>query len=75
MTQEDVSKFLGYNSKQIVSNWERGTCHPPLDVIKKLITLFDLNPEEVLTLFMGVTKKELMERFGVISNSKLKKAA
>jgi transcriptional regulator with XRE-family HTH domain len=74
MTQEDVSKFLGYTSKQIVSNWERGACHPPIDVIKKLIVLLDLNPEEVLKLFMTVTKKELMERFGVTTGSKLKKA-
>jgi transcriptional regulator with XRE-family HTH domain len=75
MTQEEISRFLGYNSKQIVSNWERGICNPPMDIIGKLIKVLDLDSEEVLNLFMNITRKELTERFSLETLSKEKKAS
>jgi transcriptional regulator with XRE-family HTH domain len=65
LTQEEVSGFLGYNSKQIVSNWERGLCSPPLDQVSALIVLFNLDAKEILELFLDVTREELSASFGI----------
>jgi transcriptional regulator with XRE-family HTH domain len=65
LTQEDVSGFLGYSSKQIISNWERGLCSPPIHQVSALIKLFHLDAKEVLELFLDVTRAELSVSFGV----------
>lgn len=43
LSQKEVSRALGYTSCQIVSNWERGLCHPPLSKISWLIRLYRMN--------------------------------
>jgi transcriptional regulator with XRE-family HTH domain len=76
LTQEEVSGFLGYSSKQIISNWERGLCSPPLNQVGALIVLFNLDGKEVLDLFLDVTRAELSASFGVRPNrAKLKKSS
>jgi transcriptional regulator with XRE-family HTH domain len=65
LTQEEVSGFLGYTSKQIISNWERGLCSPPLNQVSALIVLFNLDAKEVLELFLDITRAELSASFGV----------
>ena len=61
LTQEDVSDYLGYLSKQIVSNWERGVCAPPLHELGSLITVLRLDRKTVIDLFMSARKYELLE--------------
>jgi transcriptional regulator with XRE-family HTH domain len=63
LTQQEVSTFLGYSNKQIVSNWERGICAPPIHQMPQLIGLFKLDAKEVLELFMEITRSELTESF------------
>jgi transcriptional regulator with XRE-family HTH domain len=76
LTQEEVSGFLGYSSKQIISNWERGLCSPPLNQVSALIVLFNLDAKEVLELFLDATRAELSASFGVrTARSKLKKSS
>jgi transcriptional regulator with XRE-family HTH domain len=57
LTQEEVSGFLGYTSKQI--------CSPPLNQVSALIVLFNLDAKEVLELFLDITRAELSASFGV----------
>jgi transcriptional regulator with XRE-family HTH domain len=61
LTQEQVSGYLGYLSKQIVSNWERGLCAPPLHELSSLITVLKLDRKTVIDLFMSARKYELLE--------------
>lgn len=43
LSQLDVSKALGFKSGQVVSNWERGFCYPPLESLKTLSGLYRVN--------------------------------
>lgn len=63
LTQEEVAKSLGYTSKQIVSNWERGVCTPPLNQIAQLVKLLNLNPETVVELFLDASRAHFEEIF------------
>ncbi len=56
LTQEEVSRFLGYSSKQIVSNWERGTCMPPLNKLAQLVKLLEMDKEIVMDIFLNETQ-------------------
>lgn len=61
-TQEEVSRSLGYTSKQIVSNWERGVCSPPLNQLSSLVKLLDMDQDKVVDLFMTTTREELLQK-------------
>jgi transcriptional regulator with XRE-family HTH domain len=63
MTQEELSQHLGYKSKQIVSNWERGLCNPPLSQVALITKLLKLNESKVVELFIRQTKTELKNAF------------
>jgi transcriptional regulator with XRE-family HTH domain len=62
LTQDDVARFLGYKSQQIVSNWERGRCTPPLNKLYELIKLLNLDKQETVAVFLNETEKVLMEK-------------
>ena len=47
-TQASVAKELGYLSAQFVSNWERGTAMPPMNILPELVRLFAISPKEFL---------------------------
>jgi transcriptional regulator with XRE-family HTH domain len=59
MTQQNIADHLGYTSKQLISNWERGLCSPPMHQVNSLIKLFKLDFNEVLELFMQTHRDEL----------------
>lgn len=61
-TQWDVADKLGYSSAQLISNFERGLCSPPPNQLKKIVTLYGLNPEELLQIM-------LQERLRVLEKS------
>ena len=63
LTQEEIARFLGYSSKQIVSNWERGVCSPPLNQVSALIRVLGLDESEVAEVFIDATREELIEKF------------
>lgn len=56
LTQQDVSDYLGYSSKQIVSNWERGVCMPPLNALSSLIKILKLDQEKIFDIYLEETK-------------------
>lgn len=47
MNQEQLGKLLNIEKSQI-SKYEKGTNQPPIDKIKKLAEIFDINPDELL---------------------------
>jgi transcriptional regulator with XRE-family HTH domain len=48
LSQSDLSQRLGYTSPQIVSNWERGMCGAPLDKLYELVSLLNINKNELV---------------------------
>lgn len=65
LSQGDVAAKLGYSSPQFVSNFERGLCAPPLNKMKTIVQLYDLNSEEVLKLMMKEHEKQLRKNLGL----------
>lgn len=47
LPQDVVAKALGYRSSQFISNWERGSSHPPLKAIRKLAKMYNVAPDEM----------------------------
>ncbi len=61
ITQGDLATALGYASPQFVSNWERGLAKPPLETLKKLIKMLDLDVDELLTILMKMEERRLRD--------------
>ncbi len=65
LSQGDVASKLGYSSPQFISNFERGLCAPPLNKLKLLVQLYDLNGEEVMKLMLKEQEKHLRKSLGL----------
>lgn len=65
LSQGDVATKLGYSSPQFISNFERGLCAPPLNKLKMLVQLYDLNGEEVLKLMLKEHERHLRRNLGL----------
>jgi len=59
LSQVYIASSLGYDSPQMVSNWERGLCAPPYDALKKIVELYGLSKKDVVEIFSDATKEEL----------------
>lgn len=51
LSQGEVAKRIGLKNGQMVSNWERGACYPPIREMKTLAELY------------GVSLKAFFDRF------------
>lgn len=58
-SQKEISSRLGYSSPQFISNIERGLCAPPLNKLKDLIDVYELNPDKVVRLILKEEKRKL----------------
>lgn len=70
LSQGDVATKLGYSSPQFISNFERGLCAPPLNKLKMLLALYDLNGEDVMKLMLKEHEKHLRKALGLKSKKK-----
>ena len=61
MSQWDLATSLGYTSPQMVSNWERDLCSPPIEAVRKMTKLFRLSKDEVLNVF----NREMQEKYNI----------
>lgn len=59
LTQWDVAAALGYATAQLVSNWERGVCTPPLAALPKLSELLDVKPEQMVNMVCDARADDL----------------
>ena len=74
ISQWELAQLLGYSSPQMISNWERNLCNPPLKAVYKMIELFKLNKKEVLIHVMQESKsKTLMALAGNALDPKSKR--
>jgi len=69
LSQAAVAKKLGYSTSQFISNWERGLVRPPLKAIKKLISIYKLNIDVVVDLYMQRSSNSLRNALARASKS------
>lgn len=65
MSQKQLSDTLGFDAPQMVSNWERGLCKPPLESVPKLIKLLKLNQSKVVKLYLDEVKVKVEKALGI----------
>ncbi|MFS4457901.1 helix-turn-helix domain-containing protein [Bdellovibrio sp. HCB2-146] len=59
LTQLDISRALDYTSPQFISNWERGTSHPPIRLLVELCKMLKVNQDELFDLVLEVTIEDV----------------
>lgn len=64
LTQTDVAKACSCKS-QFVSNWERGMCSPPWDVLKKLVKLYSIPEKQIYTFMMKEQERLILSNLGL----------
>lgn len=74
LTQSELARSLGFTSAQIVSNWERGICAPPLASLRLMVKVLKLDVEEVTSVITDENKRVLMEMLVSRRSQKSKKA-
>jgi transcriptional regulator with XRE-family HTH domain len=79
MTQAELSAEFGYSSPQFISNWERGDCGPPLNILPKLAKILAITQKEIVQIILDETKREIESNFHpstkVAANAKAKRTA
>ncbi len=68
LSQGHVAKALGYKTSQIVSNWERNVCSPPVKDIRKLIDLYNINIDEYVKTIMSEQLENVKKHLAVDIN-------
>lgn len=59
-SQTDVGQHLGYSS-QFVANWERGASTPPMQALRKLVSLYGI-PQKDILLFLEKVQTSFWKR-------------
>ena len=59
LTQKDIADKLQYTSSQFVSNWERGTCRPPLETLGVLVDLLGISKQDLIQIYMNTMEAEI----------------
>jgi len=59
VSQTELARELGFSTSQMISNWERGICSPPMNAVAIMVDLFRLNKKEVITMLVNEHKREI----------------
>lgn len=59
-TQHDLAEFLGYETTQFVSLFERGLSKIPLATLGKLISILGIPEQKVIAILMKAYKETLV---------------
>lgn len=59
LTQAQISKSLKLTTPQMVSNWERGLCYPPLALFKSLAQLYKIDLESFFDAYAKAVREDL----------------
>jgi transcriptional regulator with XRE-family HTH domain len=69
LSQKEVSEIFGYNTPQVVSDWERGVRYPSSHILPKLIKLYDIDPESFFLIMLeeksAILEKKLRAELGM----------
>lgn len=58
LSQLEVARELGLKSGQLVSNWERGQCYPPLEALPVLTRLYRVALRKMFNRYFEALKRE-----------------
>ena len=58
-----LAQTLGYSSPQYVSNWERGLCSPPFEMLPKICHVLKISKSEIINVILDQTERELNRNF------------
>jgi transcriptional regulator with XRE-family HTH domain len=75
LSQEQVSRYLGYSTPQFISNWERGVSNPPLDKLAAIMDLYRISRQNLVRLILMDTRREIESHFTTVKPSKRRKVA
>lgn len=64
LTQIDVADACQCKS-QFVSNWERGMCSPPWDILKKLLKLYNISERQIFNFLMKEYEQMIITNLGI----------
>lgn len=59
LTQREVSLDLGYSSAQFISNFESGIASPPLSKLPRLVELYQIPVERLISLILEGEKESI----------------
>ena len=52
LSQKEVVRLLGYKKPQFLSNLERGTSRPPVDVLKRMCEIYRTSHQEMREMYI-----------------------
>jgi transcriptional regulator with XRE-family HTH domain len=64
LSQIDVAKACQCKS-QFVSNWERGKCSPPWDILKKLVKICEIPERQIYNFLMKEYEQLIITNLGI----------
>lgn len=64
LRQEDVSSIIGLNSKQFISNIERGLCAAPNYMVKIMLAEYRINASDFIGFISTIKKDYYKKIFG-----------
>lgn len=56
-SQNELAEMLGYQSGQVVSNWERGLQSPPFVILTKLTQFLQISQSEIVAFLLKEQKR------------------
>lgn len=62
LTQKQISKKLGYQTPQFISNWERGVSCPPLAIVNQLVKHYKISKDEMFEIYLEDTLGKTVEQ-------------
>jgi transcriptional regulator with XRE-family HTH domain len=65
LTQNDVSEACGFSNAQFISNIERGTCWPPMNVLSVMAKLYKVSHHDFLDKFADARKEIWASEMGL----------
>jgi transcriptional regulator with XRE-family HTH domain len=73
LSQKEVSDHCGYNTAQVISDWERGVRSPPSIMLKKLVKLYGVSMEKFFEVVLEektlILENKLRKTFGLKSRA------
>lgn len=59
VSQAEVADVLNLKSGQLISNWERGQCYPPLRTLKQLSALYKVGLKDLFNKYSFFIKDDM----------------
>ena len=62
LTQREISIYLGYSSAVYISRVESGRCAVSFEFLNKIIRLYKMNPEQLISLYTKQYREKLFDK-------------